>query len=401
MRLKLMSLTSLSVAIAIGNPVLAQQANELEIVNIRIGQGDATLIRGPANPQGKRIVVLFDVGDDARSDDADYEGGKIVAAVLKRRGISHIDYVVISHYDEDHIGGLIIDKTRKNSSLLLGRDGFPGNNGDDDGNGKADWADDDPQDPFPKEYGMGDDITVGTFVDRGDEQSEASGSQFGTKPYKLYVAMANSRGNRMSLDTQAKLDSFTIDLGGGAVMAPYASAGRIRGGQVKVPLVQTENEHSISMLVIYKKFDFLVSGDLIGRKHGSEDAKVERAVGEKIAAQGRIVDVLHVNHHGANNGSDAEFLEQIKPTIAVISHGNVGSYKHPNVETLKRLEAAKVYRIIQTKWGTTDVALSNTAIKNIQAIYQGDVVITSDGDDYTVSTSRTYRADINPRRQGN
>lgn len=391
MRTKTFLLAAMGVAMCASSPAIAQDA-DVEIVNIRIGQGDATLIRGPANPQGKRVVVLFDAGDDARSTDADYEGGKIVAAVLKRRGISHIDYVVISHYDEDHIGGLIVDKKRKNASLLFGLNGVPGNKGDDDGNGKADWDDDDPSSALLKEYGKGDDITVGSFVDRGDEDNQ------GTTPYNLYVKLAEAGGNRVSLNSQAKLDSFAIDLGNGAMMTPYASSGRIRGGQGKVALVDTENEQSVSMLVTYKKFDFLVSGDMIGRKHGSEDARVERAVGEKIAGQGRIVDVLHVNHHGANNGSDTEFLEQIKPTIAVISHGNVGSYKHPNVETLKRLEAAKVYRIIQTKWGTTDVALSNKAVKDIQAIYQGDVVITSDGEQYTVSTSRTYRADVNPRR---
>jgi hypothetical protein len=42
--------------------------------------------------------------------------------------------------------------------------------------------------------------------------------------------------------------------------------------------------------------------------------------------------------------------------------------------------------------------MSNREIKDIQAIYQGDVVVTGDGNDYTVSTSRTYRADVNPRR---
>lgn len=394
MRFKSLILAAVGISAMASSPAVAQDS-DIEIVNIRIGQGDATLIRGPANAQGRRVVVLFDAGDDARSTDADYEGGKIVAAVLKRRGISHIDYVVISHYDEDHIGGLIVDKDRKNASLLFGLNGVPGNKGDDDSNGKADWDDDDPQADLPKEYGEGDDITVGHFVDRGDEGNR------GTAPYKLYVKLATGSGNRISLDSQTKLDSFVIDLGNGAMMTPYASSGRIRGGQGKIPLVDTENEQSVSMLVTYKKFDFLVSGDMIGRKHGAEDARVERAVGEKIAGQGRIVDVLHVNHHGANNGSDAEFLEQIKPTIAVISHGNVGSYKHPNVETLKRLEAAKIYRIIQTKWGTTDIALSNKAVKDIQAIYQGDVVITSDGEQYTVSTSRTYRADVNPRRPEN
>ncbi|WP_147161451.1 ComEC/Rec2 family competence protein [Novosphingobium sediminis] len=367
-------------------PALASPS-ELEIVNIRIGQGDATLVQGPADPHGKRITVLFDAGDDA-----DYDGSRIIAAVLSKRRIRHIDYVVISHYDADHIGGVITDRSRHGVSFLYGRDGVPGSVGDDDNDGKAEWVGVPDQRPDPEEFGTGDDITVGTFVDRGDEENKD------TPQYRRYVEIASAKGNRFSLDTQSKLNSFTIDLGGGASMVPLASSGRVRGAQSIVPNVDTENERSVSMLVTFNKFDFLVSGDLIGRKHGAEDAQVERAVGQRIANDSRIVDVLHVNHHGANNASDETFLELIRPTIAVISHGNVASYKHPNVNALARLEAARVYRIIQTKWGTTDVSLSNTAIKNIQAIYQGDVVISSDGEEYTVSTSRTYRADTNPRR---
>ena len=43
---------------------------------------------------------------------------------------------------------------------------------------------------------------------------------------------------------------------------------------------------------------------------------------------------------------------------------------------------ARAYRIIPMKWGTTDVSLSNKAIRNIQAIYKGDVVIASNGQEY-------------------
>lgn len=44
---------------------MTAKAGEVEIVNIRVGQGDATLIRGPADATGKRVTVLFDAGDIA------------------------------------------------------------------------------------------------------------------------------------------------------------------------------------------------------------------------------------------------------------------------------------------------------------------------------------------------
>ena len=117
-----------------------------------------------------------------------------------------------------------------------------------------------------------------------------------------------------------------------------------------------------------------------------------------IEDQEILVDVLHVNHHGANNSSEAEFLELIQPTIAVISAGNGNAHKHPHRSVLKRLSDAGVYRIIQTSWGTTE-SITPADVRDIQAIYQNDVVINSDGDNFTISTSRTYESDVNPNTQ--
>ena len=247
-----------SASFAVAAPVAAVEKNEVEIVNIRIGQGDATLIRGPADAQGKRVTVLFDAGDDK-----DYDGSRIIAAVLSKRNIKHIDYVVISHYDADHIGGLITERGRHGTSFLFGYNGVPGAAGDDDRDGRVDWEGQPDQDPDPQELGLGDDISVGSFIDRGDENNK------NTIQYQRYVKIAAARGARISLDTQAKLDSFAIDLGSGARMTPYASAGRVRGATAKVPKVDTENEQSVSMLVTYGKFDFLVSGHLIARPAGA------------------------------------------------------------------------------------------------------------------------------------
>ena len=38
-------------------------AGELKIIHINIGQGDATLILGPADDAGDRVSVLMDAGD--------------------------------------------------------------------------------------------------------------------------------------------------------------------------------------------------------------------------------------------------------------------------------------------------------------------------------------------------
>lgn len=61
---------------------------------IDVGQGDATLIQ---TPEGKNILI--DGGELA-------EGNKLVT-YIKAQGIKKLDYVVATHPDADHIGGLI------------------------------------------------------------------------------------------------------------------------------------------------------------------------------------------------------------------------------------------------------------------------------------------------------
>lgn len=371
----------LSLSLSLLAPASAQ---ELEIVNIRVGQGDSTLIQGPVQPDGRRVNILFDGGDIAA-----YDGGKVIGAVLAKRGVKALDYLIVSHYDVDHIGG-IVSGPQHGASFLLGRNGTPGDVSDDDSDGNDGWVGAPHFAPDKDEIGKGDDIPVRHFIDRGDLPEPTS------QAYRKYRLLAESMGSRVSLASQASVEGFEIALGNGARMIAMAGNGYVRGKASRVLNVTTENERSLSFLVTYKDFDFLVSGDMIGRTYGAEDARVESAVGDFIRDKGIVVDVLHVDHHGGNNGSDSDFLDKIRPTIAVISLGNDNDYHHPHSETLDRLEKAKVYRIIQTSWGATENV--SDAVRRVQAIYQGDVVISSNGETYTVSTSRTFKVDHNPRR---
>ena len=58
------------------------------------------------------------------------------------------------------------------------------------------------------------------------------------------------------------------------------------------------------------------------------------------------IDVLKVGHHGSNTSSSKNFLEQIKPEVALISVGQGNTYGPPTQATLKRLSniGAKIYR---------------------------------------------------------
>lgn len=84
-----------------------------EINFIDVGQGDSTLI---LLPNGKNILI--DGGD--KSENYDY-GEKVLAPYLLDRNIIKIDYMIISHFDSDHVGGLMyIAKNFKVENIFIG-----------------------------------------------------------------------------------------------------------------------------------------------------------------------------------------------------------------------------------------------------------------------------------------
>lgn len=80
--------------------------NELNVLVIDVGQGDAILIKFP---NGK--TALIDAGEAAFYFD---NGERVVAPLLDHLGIKQVDYGFISHLDADHYGGFIslIEKGR-------------------------------------------------------------------------------------------------------------------------------------------------------------------------------------------------------------------------------------------------------------------------------------------------
>ena len=70
---------------------------------------------------------------------------------------------------------------------------------------------------------------------------------------------------------------------------------------------------------------------------GDISDKIEMEIFNKVSQ----VDVLKVAHHGSNDSSCSEFLEKVKPKVAVISCGRDNSYGHPHVDTVYRLESVE------------------------------------------------------------
>lgn len=118
------------------------------------------------------------------------------------------------------------------------------------------------------------------------------------------------------------------------------------------------NNYSVGIIMTYGENSFIFTGD------------AEKLAEKEMIDSGKLqdIDVYKVGHHGSDTSSSEEFLEVIKPDIAVISCGEGNSYGHPCDITLEKLSkyTDKVYR--------TDIS--------------GSVVITSDGKTLSVTEEK-------------
>ncbi|QQR79818.1 MAG: MBL fold metallo-hydrolase [Deltaproteobacteria bacterium] len=262
-----------------------QIAQDLKIYVIDVGQGDATLIVGPLGR-----TLLIDSGP-AES------GHRAIIPLLNTLHIDTIHWMVLTHYDADHIGGL-------------------------------------------REVLSGDDEILGTYddlypifglYDRGEETDK------NTFTYQNYTQITDPVRRTIAPGT-------VMDLGDGATAQVIVVNGHYSDDSHIHLNPNEENEASIGLLIQYGHFKYFTAGDLPGggSPGGFETKDLESHVGEIIGD----IDVLHAGHHGSASSSNDFFLKTIKPESVIISVGLNNDYHHPAETTLNRIEAigSEVFR---------------------------------------------------------
>lgn len=91
------------------------------------------------------------------------------------------------------------------------------------------------------------------------------------------------------------------------------------------------NNNSIVCKLNYCNFSMLFTGDI--------EEMAEKAILHKYKDINILKStVMKVAHHGSKSSSIQEFLDEVRPKIALIGVGANNTFGHPNSEVLERLE---------------------------------------------------------------
>ena len=243
-------------------PGALAKAKPLRIASIDVEGGQATLIVGPAGQS-----MLVDTGWPG------FEGrdaGRIVAEA-KSAGIKRIDYLVITHYHRDHVGGV-------------------------------------PQ--------LAERMKIGTFVDHGPNQEDSDVTRQDFAAYQKVIAHAAHvhlrPGDGLPIPG---LVVQVLTAAGEHISGPLPGAGAANpncGAEPEAPEDSSENARSLGILVTYGKFRFIDLGDLTKKKE-MELMCPNNPVG--------TVDLFLVSHHGLDQSNSQALVWGLHPRVAIMNNG--------------------------------------------------------------------------------
>lgn len=155
---------------------------------------------------------------------------------------------------------------------------------------------------------------------------------------------------------------YAEDKGGGLTVPEAGDKYALGSAEVEILGLnagEDTNNTSIMLMIRYGETSFLFTGDA---EREAEQALLDS--GAELKA-----DVLKLGHHGSDTSTSYPFLREVMPEYAVISVGEGNSYEHPEEGTLSRLRDADC-KILRTD-------------------LNGDIIISSDGEELTVTTDKT------------
>jgi competence protein ComEC len=240
----------------------ARAAKTLDVYFIDTEGGQSTLF---VSPSGETLLV-----DTGWPGFGGRDAGRILAAA-QHAGVKQIDYLVVTHYHMDHVGGV-------------------------------------PQ--------LASRIPIRNFVDHGPSV------EHGKEADQLVAAYAEARDGAHHIvarpGDQIPIGGIKVEVltgAGSEIASPLPGAGAPNPECAAVKLRETdesENARSIGMLITFGKFRMVDLGDLTWNKEY-----------ELVCPNNKIgtVDVYLSTHHGVNESGGPEIVHALRPRVAIMNNG--------------------------------------------------------------------------------
>ncbi len=240
----------------------AHAAKPLEIYFIDVEGGQATLI---VSPSGQSLLV--DTGwRGFNSRDADR-----IAKAAKNAHAKELNYVLITHYHRDHVGGV---------PQLLDR------------------------------------MKVGTFVDHGPNTEDAKVVREDYADYQAALPRAQHLVVKPGDEIPVKgLTAQVVESSGNHIASPLEGAGQVNplcSSEPPPPDDPTENAASVGILVTFGNFRFLDLGDLTKKK------ELGLVCPKNLIG---TVDVYLTTHHGLDQSNAKAIVHAVHPRVAIMNNG--------------------------------------------------------------------------------
>jgi beta-lactamase superfamily II metal-dependent hydrolase len=251
-----------SLLVLLANPA---SARDLQIFFIDVEGGQATLI---VTPEGESLLIDAGYGGNRGSRDPD----RILAAAADA-GIDRIDYLLVTHFHNDHVGGV---------PELASR------------------------------------IQVGTFIDYGEPLGTDRMALNGFRNYEPVRAdrthLLPRPGDRLPL---TGIDLDVVSVAGELVTEPLTGGGQANAGCATLENHVddgTENFRSIGVRLQLGAFRFVALGDLSGNTLGRLVCPTNLL--------GRVSAYL-VAHHGNYDANVPAMLTALQPQVAILNNSAV------------------------------------------------------------------------------
>ena len=237
-------------------------AKDLEIYSIDVEGGQATLL---VSPSGQSLLI------DAGWPGLNHRDAGRIAAAAKAAGVHKIDYLLITHYHSDHVGGV---------------------------------------------QGLAKRMPILNFVDHGPQTETGKDAEILFNEYVSFRAKGNHIVAKPGETIPIKgIDVQVIAAAGNGITAPLPDAGQPTSecaGYPRPAADRSENGQFVGVVITFGAFRMLDMGDL------TKDREYDLVCpNNKIG----IVDLFLVSHHGSSLSNSLPFVRAIAPRVALMNNG--------------------------------------------------------------------------------